>query len=93
MLLGQVDADDLPAFAEILGERERCLPEAAPHVEQSFTMSEAEMGSLPRPQAERRVPSGGSVHRGEQHVDVRIIVDLLVAEPVRVRRSPCREGT
>ena len=84
--LGRVDADDLPAFAEILGERERCLPEAAAHVEQSFTRSEAEMCSLPRPQPERRVPSGGSVHRGEEHVDVRIIVDPLVAEPVRVLR-------
>ena len=82
--LGHVDADNLPAVAEILGEPERCLPEAAAHVEQSFTMSQAEMCSLPRPQPERRVPSGGFVHRCDEHVDVRMVVDLVVPEPVRV---------
>ena len=83
-LLGRIDADDLTAFAEILGERERCLPEAAAHVEQPFTGREAESCSLPRSQSERRVPSGGAVHRVEEHVDVRILIDPLVAEPVGV---------
>ena len=36
ILLGLVDADELPVVAEILGERERSLPEAAADVEQPF---------------------------------------------------------
>ena len=46
-LIGRVDAHDLPAVAEVFGEPERCLPEAAAHVEQPVTMSEAELRPLP----------------------------------------------
>ena len=45
--LGHVDPDDLPVVAEFLGEPERCLPEPAAHVKQSFTGSQAEVRSLP----------------------------------------------
>jgi hypothetical protein len=47
-LLGCVDADNLASFGEILGERDGRLPEAAAHVEQTFTAGEAQMLPLPR---------------------------------------------
>ena len=86
-LLRRVDADDLPDVAEVLRERERCLPEAAANVEQPFTMSEVEVHSLPRAESEGRVPLGSPIHGCEEHVNVRIVVDLPIPELVPV---PCR---
>ena len=82
--LGRVDADDLTTVAEIHGELERNFPEATAHVEQPLARSQGEMRSLPRPQPACRLPSGGPIHRGEEHVDVRVIVHPLVAEPMRL---------
>ena len=58
-LLGCVDADDLAAVAKVLGQRERCFPEAAADVEQSITMCQAEPVPFPRPS--RRVASQPAV--------------------------------
>ena len=85
-LLGRVDADDLAAVTEVLGERERGFAEAAADIEEAFATGQAELVSLPGPQPARRVPPGGSLHRGEEHRDVRIVIDSPVAQPVRVLR-------
>ena len=71
-LLGLVDADDLAAIAEVLGERQRCLAKRRNHIEQSFTVGQGEAVPLPRPQAARRVPTGRPLHRGNEHGDVRV---------------------
>jgi len=79
-----VDTDDLAISTEIVSQGERCLAEPTAHVEQPLSATETQLAALPRAQPARRLPLRGGVHRGEEHRYVRIVIDQLVAEAVRV---------
>ena len=90
----RVDADDLAGRAEIGGERDGRVTQPTPHVEEPFALRAARGGPVPT-RAARRMASQPEVASmvATWNGDVRLVVDPLVAQSVRILRGARPDGT
>lgn len=79
-LVGQADGGALHTC--ILAER--CIANAATHVQEALARYECEMLAFPRSKRSRRVPTSRAVHGPHEGRSVRIVIDTLVSQPMSI---------